>query len=490
MSVTLRAEPAVVPSPPFWVAGAGAEDIVECLTATSNTSWVTGMHSGPGVLVFDRVVDALPAVSEASSLCHGRVIAVASHLGALQAGAGWDVLAAGAGDVIAWDGPVTARHLLQRLERWRQVDALVDSAVVRNRLVGHGRAWRGVLRQVVEAARFMTGPILVTGETGTGKELVARLVHDLDPRPGKGNLVIADCTTVVPALSGSEFFGHERGAFTDAVSRREGSFALADLGTLLLDEVGELPLSLQAELLRVIQEGTYKRVGSNVWQHTRFRLVCATNRDLVSDQDDGKFRSDLYHRIAAVEVHLPPLRERQDDVEMLFGHFLQEFTGSTVAFDLDPLVRDLLLQKTFPGNVRDLRQFARRVAHRHLGAGPITVGDIPEADRPGFHGAPGSGIARHEMSQSGRVGDQGGENDALDAVVVQMLARGFGLKELRDAIADAAVRAATAEAGGALREAANRLGVTVRALQLRRAGHRDAVGSTSDGAAPASSRVA
>lgn len=139
------------------------------------------------------------------------------------------------------------------------------------------------LRRIVEVACFTTSPLLLEGESGTGKELVARLFHHLDPREGKRDLIVVDCTTIVPTLSGSEFFGHERGAFTGAMSAREGAFAAADRGTLFLDEIGELPLTMQAELLRVIQEGTYKWVGADHWRKTSFRLVCATNRDLEAE---------------------------------------------------------------------------------------------------------------------------------------------------------------------------------------------------------------
>jgi transcriptional regulator with GAF, ATPase, and Fis domain len=137
--------------------------------------------------------------------------------------------------------------------------------------------------------------VLITGESGTGKELIARLIHALDSRVDKGDFVILDCTTVVPTLSGSEFFGHEKGAFTGAIAQRDGAFAMADGGTLFLDEIGELPLVLQAELLRVIEEGMYKRVGSNTWRKTSFRLLCATNRDLLQEESRGNFRKDLYY---------------------------------------------------------------------------------------------------------------------------------------------------------------------------------------------------
>ncbi|HEX7941315.1 MAG TPA: sigma-54 factor interaction domain-containing protein, partial [Gemmatimonadaceae bacterium] len=192
-----------------------------------------------------------------------------------------ELVAAGASEVLAWTGnAATIATIAARLERWAAVDALLVSDDVVHTLIGASTTWRRVLREVVEVARFTDAPVLVTGETGTGKELVSRVVHALDARKAKRDLIVVDCTTIVPELSGSEFFGHEKGAFTGAVAARNGAFALADDGTLFLDEVGELPLPLQAELLRVVQEHTYKRVGSSVWQPTCFRLICATNRDL------------------------------------------------------------------------------------------------------------------------------------------------------------------------------------------------------------------
>jgi len=286
--------------------------------------------------------------------------------------------------------------------------------------------------------------------------------------------VVVDCTTVVPTLSGSEFFGHERGAFTGADAARDGAFALANGGTLFLDEVGELPVELQSELLRVVQEGTYKRVGSNRWQPTAFRLVCATNRDLGAEQTAGRFRRDFYYRIAATTVRLPPLRERPGDTLPLFEHFLAELRPDGRPPALDPIVRDLVLRRDYPGNVRDLRQLAHRLHHRHVGPGPITAGDVPEEERP--PAGPG-GWATDEGS--------GWDATALEAPVRRALDAGAGLREVREAAADAAVRVALAETGGNLRAAAARLGVTDRALQLRRAGWRAAPAADADAVAQA-----
>jgi DNA-binding NtrC family response regulator len=341
---------------------------------------------GPGIVVFDRATEeVLACVRAASSPSRGRVIALDTR-GTGPPDDGWALLEAGASDVIVWGSHHdVGGQLAARLRRWEDVDRLLASRVVTERLVGNSPAWTSVLRRLVEVAHFTDASVLVTGESGTGKELVARMIHDLDARRDKAAFVVVDCTTVVPSLSGSEFFGHEKGAFTGATSAREGAFALADRGTLFLDEVGELSLPLQAELLRVIQEGTYKRVGSNLWQRTRFRLVCATNRDLGQGQRAGTFRSDLFFRIAGCTAHLPTLHERTDDIPALVDWFFRELRPGFEPPDLAPAVRAFLLSRRYPGNIRDLRHLVARLSHRHVGPGPVTVGDIPEDERPASH---------------------------------------------------------------------------------------------------------
>jgi transcriptional regulator with GAF, ATPase, and Fis domain len=441
--------------------GAPDEELVEHVAAGLLTSGIQQRRAqhpprdetDPVVLVFDAYSPELAdAVRRATAGGRQRVLAVAASHEGLPDGHAWELLRLGASDVLHWDGPQTAAAMAARLERWALIDELADSPLVRDRLVGQSQTWRGTVREVIEIGRFTSLSVLLTGESGTGKELVARLVHDLDQRPDKGRFVVVDCTTVVPTLSGSEFFGHERGAFTGAVSARDGAFALADGGTLFLDEVGELPQPLQAELLRVVQEGTYKRIGSNVWQTTQFRLICATNRDLAEEQARGSFRRDLYHRIAAAVVELPPLRERLEDILALFAHFLRQLRDGERPLDLDPVVREVLWRRPYPGNVRDLRQLALRIGNRHVGPGPITPGDLPERERP-VAGDPATAWSEAE----------------LERPVRRALALGVGLKELREATADVAVQVAVEEAGGSLRQAASRLRVTDRALQLRRA---------------------
>jgi transcriptional regulator with GAF, ATPase, and Fis domain len=410
--------------------------------------------AGPGLVCFATPTEVVcDLVREVSRSGVERVLAIATSRKALDHYNAWRVLRAGASDVFAWDAVANpAAVIAARLRRWQAVDQLLQAPLVRNNLVGRSPVWLTVLRQIVEMARYTDAPILITGETGTGKELLARLVHTLDLRRSKRELIVLDCTTIVPELSGSEFFGHERGAFTGAVAARDGAFALADGGTLFLDEVGELPPTLQAQLLRVIQEHTYKRIGSNSWQHTDFRLVCATNRDLDSAASPVHFRRDLYYRIASWTCHLPPLHERASDIILLAQHFAQQHAPDRSTPDFDGAVQDYLLKRDYAGNIRDLRQLVSRLMYRHVGPGPITLGDIPEAERAPFAAA--------ERAAT------------IEPAIRHALDRGAGLKEIRTLAEDTAIRLALADEDDNVPRAARKLGVTDRALQLRRAARR------------------
>jgi transcriptional regulator with GAF, ATPase, and Fis domain len=365
------------------------------------------------------------------------------------------LLQSGASDVFSWDStPHPAEDVAARFTRWEIVDHLIASPVVEQSLIGESRVWKSALRHVVEVARFTDAPMLITGETGTGKELVARLIHALDTRPNKGDFVVLDCTTIVPELSGSEFFGHERGAFTGAIAPRDGAFALADGGTLFLDEVGELPLGLQAQLLRAVQEHVYKRVGGNTWHQTDFRLICATNRDLWQAVTHGTFRSDLYYRLAGATCKLPPLRDRVEDILPLTRYFMQQLRPQEEPPALNELVRAYLLNREYPGNVRDLKQVVSRMMYRHVGVGPITVGAIPEEER--------------SVVTSGL----GWCDGSLERTLRRALALGVGLKAISRAITEATIRIVVDDEDGNLQRAARKLGVTDRALQMRRAARR------------------
>ena len=410
---------------------------------------------GPGLVLFDRVTqETCDLVRHHSRNGRERLLAIAD--GDVRSRDSWRLLDCGASDVLHRrrdaDLPGVVRA---KLDRWREIDRLVDSSEVGGKLIGRSPAWLAVLRQVVELARFSDSSALILGATGTGKELVARLIHSLDARPAKRDLVVLDCTTIVPELSGSEFFGHKRGAFTNAIADREGAFAAADEGTLFLDEVGDLPARLQPELLRVVQEGSYKRVGGNAWRKTRFRLICATHRDLLHEVETGNFRRDFYYRVANWSIRLPSLDERREDILPLARHFLGQLYRDREPPELDPAVRDLLLNRDYPGNVRDLCRLTFQIGQRHVGDGPITVGDLPEEERP----------------RSGEL-DRDWRGAGFRDAVRHALAVDAGLKEISTAAAETAVGLAIEAEGGNLKRAARRLQVTERALQLRRAARR------------------
>ncbi len=197
--------------------------------------------------------------------------------------------------------------------------------------------------------------VLITGETGTGKELVARIVHRLSQR-ARRDLVALDCSAVAPGTLESELFGHERGAFTGAEAQRVGVFELADGGTLFLDEIANLPLDAQAKLLRVLQEREFRRLGGSRLVRTDFRLITATNADLAATVRRGAFRDDLFHRLKVVRLHLPPLRERREDVALLVSHFItrkrQRLRRRVCRVTHGAL--DQLCAYDWPGNVREL----------------------------------------------------------------------------------------------------------------------------------------
>ena len=296
----------------------------------------------------------------------------------------WKLLITGAKDVIYWQNKETASlQITVRLKRWLHIEKYLSDPVIMEQMVGRSAIWLTTLRQIIEISIFSQAPVLILGESGTGKEMAARLIHQFDNRPYKQDLTLLDCSSIVPELSGSEFFGHEKGAFTNAINAREGAFATGDKGTLFLDEIGELPLHLQAELLRVVQEGTYKRLGSNQWKKTDFRLVSATNRDLQQQLVEKTFRQDLYYRISTWVCYLPPLRERLEDIPDLVQVFLNQLIPDERRRPIiDPQLLAFLSTRAYPGNVRELRQVVTRLVNRYAGSGILSLGDIPECDRP------------------------------------------------------------------------------------------------------------
>lgn len=414
---------------------------------------------GMGIVFFIETGPALlRLVASASDAGRHRLLACASGSVPPPSTAVWELLEAGASDVIPLDPELErCAQVAARLQRWEVVDELLRGELVRTHFVGTSPAWIKLLRTLIETARFAEAPVLLLGETGTGKELASRLVHAMDPRRQKGRLVVVECSSLHPGLAGSELFGHERGAFTGAAGGREGAVALAHRGSLFLDEIGDLNLELQAMLLRVLQEKTYRPIGSNTWARSDFRLIAATHRDLRAMVDAGAFRADLYHRIAGCECVMPPLRMRRDDVLPLARHFLAEAGLDMAVTGIDESVESYLNARDYPGNIRDLRQLCHGIAVRHAGPGPITAGDIREVDRPG-------GRRPAAMPPSG-----GATGTDLAHAVADAVAEGLGLRDLVRRVRIHALDAAEASEGS-LARAARRLHVTSRALQkLRRA---------------------
>jgi formate hydrogenlyase transcriptional activator len=236
----------------------------------------------------------------------------------------------------------------------------IDAMVERGALIGDTPQIRELLERVNSVART-DSTVLITGETGTGKELVARLVHQASARADRA-LVRVNCAALPGALIESELFGHERGAFTGAVTRRQGRFEVADRGTLFLDEVGELPLEMQAKLLRAIQEQEFERVGSSTPVRVDVRVVAATNRDLSAEVTAGRFRADLYYRLAVFPLHIPPLRERRADIAMLAEHFVTHYCQKQRrrCEGISPEALRWLEEYAWPGNVRELENVIER----------------------------------------------------------------------------------------------------------------------------------
>jgi formate hydrogenlyase transcriptional activator len=224
-------------------------------------------------------------------------------------------------------------------------------------IVGRRGSLRAILNQL-EAVAGTNTTVLVTGETGTGKEVIARAIHELSPRQNR-NLVKVNCAAMPAGLLESELFGHERGAFTGAVNSHVGRFALADRGTLFLDD---MPLELQPKLLRVLQEREFEAVGSTRTTRVDVRIVAATNQDLKQMVRDREFREDLYYRLNVFPIYLPPLRERKADIPELVEHFVQQFAdsmGKTIEIIPEETMR-ALVRHCWPGNIRELQNYIER----------------------------------------------------------------------------------------------------------------------------------
>jgi len=266
-------------------------------------------------------------------------------------------------------------------------DAL-DEIHLNDAIIGRSAPMQAVFKMIGRVSRT-EAPVLVTGESGSGKELVAAAIHDFSPRKSS-EFVAINCAAIPENLLESELFGHEKGAFTGAVSKRSGRFEQCDRGTLFLDEIGDMPGPTQSKILRVLQDGTFSRIGSNDTLKTDVRIVAATNRDLEKEVAAGTFREDLFYRLNVVRIHLPPLRERKSDIPLLAEFFLRRISEKAKQPQLrlaDATVAGLQ-DYDWPGNVRELENTLQR-ATALANAEVLLPGDIPLG--PGSGGSQGLG---------------------------------------------------------------------------------------------------
>jgi DNA-binding NtrC family response regulator len=293
----------------------------------------------------------------------------------------------------AWDfltKPVDLDHLSLKVKRaldnrelffqHRRMEEEIERKKQFNSIIGNSRNMRDVFDLINKAAPTKAS-ILITGESGVGKELVADAIHDLSPRKDQP-LVKVHCAALAPSLLESELFGHEKGAFTGAVTQRKGRFELASGGTLFLDEIGEIDQNIQIKLLRVLQEKKFERVGGEHTVEIDVRIVAATNKDLKAEIEKGNFREDLYFRLNVVNINVPPLRERKDDIPLLAAAFLKEFAlenGKKIE-GINEKARARLYGYDWPGNIRELRN-CMESAVVMCQSNAINVGDLPPAFR-------------------------------------------------------------------------------------------------------------
>ncbi len=308
------------------------------------------------------------------------------------------VMQLGADDFL--EKPVDLVDLLAKLEKIEHlvaeeedVSEVNDTLHVRDlplHIIGDSPAMRRLLSSVQRIAQT-PWTVLIHGETGTGKELIARLIHQLSPR-SEAPFIEVNCAAVPENLFESELFGHERGAFTGATQQRKGRFELACAGSLFLDEVGELPLNLQSKLLRALQEKKISRVGSEKDLDVDVRVLVATNRDLKQLVADGRFREDLYYRLNVLDIEIPPLRDRKEDIPLLVDFFLERYSPRPIRFSPESMSN--LVKFPFPGNVRELEHVIQRVVTMVRGS-LVRPADLPAEMR--FHKASGQGALSDQL---------------------------------------------------------------------------------------------
>jgi len=280
----------------------------------------------------------------------------------------------------AAEAPAINQDAYFEIEEARQENIAVDNGEFRGsalpKIIGNSAALRQVLG-LVRVVAPTEATVLIQGETGTGKELIAEAIHKCSDRPS-GPFVTVNCAAIPSGLLESELFGHERGAYTGAITRTIGRFEQANRGTLFFDEIGELPLELQPKLLRVMQEKQFERLGGNATIRTDVRVICATNRNLMQLTEEGQFRTDLFYRLNVFPITLPPLRERPEDIPLLVDHFVMNYADrmQKPITAISEEFMTALVRHSWPGNVRELQNFIERSVI--LSTGTVLNGSLPE----------------------------------------------------------------------------------------------------------------
>lgn len=301
----------------------------------------------------------------------------------------------------------------------QQLKAIISRVNQPSKLIGSSDAMQQVVNMIHRVAPT-DKPVLIAGESGTGKEVVARAIQE-QSQLSKMPFVTINCAALPEQLVESELFGHQKGSFTGATQEKPGLFEVADGGTLFIDELGELPLTLQPKLLRVLEDGSMRRIGSHKERIVSVRIIAASNRDLSDDVKAGRFREDLYYRVNVLPIYLPPLRERPGDIDLLVDHFLPE------PWHVDLLVRQALNQYSWPGNVRELINVIQRATILADGH-EITLDDLPRelTDSVVLQPSEASAVAGISAREPLRMGDR--LDDIAKAHVLEVLERENGNK--------------------------------------------------------------
>jgi DNA-binding NtrC family response regulator len=354
-------------------------------------AWEKSLKWDPAIVVTDLKMPRLDGMGLLTKLAEGgeglntnMAVVVLTAMGSIQLAV--EAMKMGAYDFL--QKPVDATRLKTILANaTKQRETAIELEVARRRLretgvlgalVGGSRQMREIFRLIEQVAPSNV-PVLITGESGTGKELVARTLHDLSPRKGRP-FVAVNCAAIPETLIESEIFGHEKGAFTGAMERRAGCFELASGGTLLLDEIGEMPSGTQAKLLRVLEERKFRRLGARAEQDVDVRVLAATNRDPKNAVSEGHLRADLYYRLNVFNIHMPPLREHLDDLPPMVEAMVLEMNqkhGRKVS-GVTASMQDRLMAYSWPGNARELRNTIERAVILCPDGAPLDAGHLPQ----------------------------------------------------------------------------------------------------------------